>query len=181
VNIPPEPPDQPPTTTRPMGSQPPRIPPKQPLSKQGQPTQPTQPNQSPQPPQPTPPSQPTHTIIWANDPDPTFKQQWQQAWQQAKLSIQTGLANNHARQQFAQYQATAYETVRGNGNCPNCGSPNVTIGTHSDGGSGCMMGIGVLVLLFCTCGLGLILMALSTSRKSGRFCRCMYCGQQWSA
>jgi len=164
---------------RPPGD-PNRLPPiKQPPIKN-----PSQPEPSAAPPplaKQSAPSQPTHNIIWANDPDPTFKQQCQYAWQQVKLTVQTGLANQRARQQFLQYQAHAFETIRGNGNCPNCGSPNVVIGTHSDGGSGCMMAIGVIAMLFCTCGLGLILMALSTSRKTGQYCRCMYCGQQWSA
>jgi hypothetical protein len=156
----------------------PPQPPQKPSNQSSHPPQSNLPSRPIPPPQAT---QPSHKIHWSNRPDPTFKQQCRQAWQQVKLSVQTSLANKKARQQFAQYQAYAYETNRGNGNCQNCGSPNVFIGTHSDGGDGCMTGIGLIIMLFFTCGLGLILIALSSSRKTGRFCRCMYCGQQWSA
>ncbi len=155
------------------------VPPQQP------PTPPPQTNTTADPaqptlPQPVQPTQPIQKVIWASQPGPSSKQVWQEGWQHFKLGIQAALASQRARSQAAQQKARAFETNRGNGNCLNCGSPNVILGTHSDGGNGGMMLLAVVLLVF-TCGLSLILMALSKSRKTGRYCRCLHCGQQWSA
>jgi hypothetical protein len=152
------------------------VPPQQPQQPPPQNNTTTDPGQPTSPPK----GQPTQNVIWANQSGPSSKQVWEEGWKNFKLGIQAFLASQKARNQAAQQRARAFETNRGNGNCPNCGSPNVILGTHSDGGNGGMMLIAVVLLLF-TCGLSLILMALSKSKKTGRYCRCLHCGQQWSA
>jgi hypothetical protein len=152
------------------------VPPQQPQQPPPQNNTTTNPGQPTSPPK----GQPTQNVIWANQSGPSSKQVWEEGWKNFKLGIQAFLASQKARNQAAQQRARAYETNRGNGNCPNCGSPNVVIGTHSDGGNCLLTLLGILLFCF-SCCFGLIFLALGRSRRTGEYCRCLYCGQRWSA
>ena len=74
-----------------------------------------------------------------------------------------------------------------NGNCPNCGSSNVILEEHRDGGVPEFQTTGWLWIIFGFCcgafiliPLGILLLAIISPRKTGSYCRCMDCGQQWS-
>ncbi len=73
--------------------------------------------------------------------------------------------------------------------CSKCGSDNVKVTLEQTGGktrtrnTGCLWGLGRLMLIFCTCGLWLLVgrrkKTSNTSFKNKTVAICQNCGNKW--